>query len=187
VSLEWVEQPLGKSFKNKNRARASKKKKKGHCTMTAQLFCAPGVAFVPSSLVTASFYQVEDDDISVRQVKSKKRVAASLSLPQPGSAKVDRERNEELSDVQIQNNEEKLVNGRVSFDFRFPAGTRNKPCLIRLRVKGSVTMPDGTRSHVDLVSRPTHYFIITTNESQYVFFFVFFFYFLKENFFKKKV
>lgn len=162
-----MEQPLGKSFKNKNRARATKKKKKGHVNMTAQLVCAPGVTFSPSSLVTASFYQVEDDDVVIRQTKTKKRAAASLSVPRGGSGKGEHERSEELSDIQIQNNEGKLVDGRVSFDFRFPAGTRNKPCLIRLHVKGVVTMPDGSRSNVELVSRPTHHIIVTTNESQY--------------------
>ena len=167
VSIEWIQQPLGRSFKNKNRARASKKKKKGHVNMTAQLVCAPGVSFAPSSSVTASFYQVEDDDVVIRQNKAKKRAAASLSVPRGGAGKAERERNEEPSDVQIQNNEGKLVDGRVSFDFRFPAGTRNKPCLIRLHVKGVVTMPDGTRSAVEIVSRPTHHIIVTTNESQY--------------------
>jgi len=79
------------------------------------------------------------------------------------------DRGEELSEVQIQNNEESLMSdGRVSFDFRFPAGTRNKPCLIRLHVTGVVTLPDGSASEpVELVSAPSHRFIILTNEVQY--------------------
>ncbi len=163
VSFEWTEQPLGKSFKNKNRARASKKKKKGHCTMVARVVCAPGVVFTPTSSVTALFYQVEDDDIKVKRTKTKKRSNKRVS-----AATSFHERAEELSDIQIQNNEEQLVAGNVSFDFRFPAGTRNKPCLIRLHVRGVVTLPDGTKSKpVEVISQPSHRFIILTNEVQY--------------------
>jgi hypothetical protein len=161
VSFEWTDQPLGKSFKNKNRARATMKKKKGHVTMVARVVCAPGVKFTPSSSVKALFYQVEDD-VKKPLGKGKKRAKAT------GKATTMHERAEELSEVQIQNNEESLSDGRVSFDFRFPAGTRNKPCLIRLHVTGTVTLPDGSSSGpVELVSAPSHRFIILTNEVQY--------------------
>jgi hypothetical protein len=159
--LDWVDQPLGKSFKNKNRARASKKKKKGHCTMTAKLVCAPGSSFKATSPVTAYFYQLEDDDVSIKPTRTTRK--RTMATP---TASI---RAEELSDVQIHNNVEKLTSDNlVTFDFRFPAGTRNKPCNIRLHVKGVVTLPNGSKSKtVEIVSKPTNRFIITTNECQF--------------------
>lgn len=161
VTLDWVDQPLAKSFKNKNRARATNKKKKGHCTMTARLLCAPGVKFNATSPVTAYFYQVDDEEVVVRKGRSRKRASPTT---------MDSMANEEMSDIQIQNNVERLPKGGnlVTFDFRFPAGTRNKPCSIRLHVTGVVTLADGTKSRpLEIISQPTHRFIITTNECQF--------------------
>ena len=111
--------------------------------------------------MTAHFYQVEDDDVAARKGRATRK--------RPVATPVASVRHEEISDVQIQNNTEKLTkNNLVSFDFRFPAGTRNKPCNIRLHVKGVVTLPDGTKSRaVEIISQPTNRFIITTNECQF--------------------
>jgi len=162
VVLDWVDMPLAKSFKNKNRARATNRKKKGHCTVTAQLVCAPGVSFSPSSAVTAHFYQLEDDDVVLKAKKGKSRKRSTPTA----TAMV---RAEELSDIQIQNNVEKMSrNNQVTFDLRFPAGTRNKPCHIRLHVKGVITLPDGSKSQpVEIVSVPSNHIIVTTNECQF--------------------
>lgn len=159
VTLDWIDQPLPRSFKNKNRARANKKKKRGHCTMSAKVICAPGVQFTATSPVTAHFYWAEDD-----QVKAKRGGAAAGKKRDASSSVVESQR---ISDIQIQNNIEKLVNGKVSFDFRFPVGTKNKPCCIRLHVNGVVTLRDGTKQNLEIISEPTHRFIVTTNESQY--------------------
>ncbi len=165
VSLVWVSQPLPRSFKNKNRARLTNKKKKGHCTLQAELLKAPGVSFVATTPVTASFYTHGED-----------RVASATAKRGKGRHKRPAEeiRGAELeqrSDIQIQNNVEHLEHDRVTFNFRFPAGTRNKPCSIRLHVRGMLTTTgaDGqTRSQeVNVLSEPTHCFIVTTNECQY--------------------
>ncbi len=172
VSLAWVSQPLAKSFKNKNRARVTNKKKKGHCTMQAQLLKAPGVRFSATSQVTAYFY-IGADDVSPTTAtsasgsgsatRSDRRRRTSKRTSEDAASSMDHR-----SDVQIQNNVEKLAaDGTVSFNFRFPAGTRNKPCSIRLHVRGTVETADGARSEVDVLSEPTHRFIVTTNECQY--------------------
>lgn len=160
VSLVWVTQPLPRSFKNKNRARITNKKKKGHCSMQAQLVKAPGVEFVPTSQVTAYFYLNAEEHAS-KTAKARSRRGTKRTKDQAAQQQLER------SDVQIQNNVEELEDDRVTFNFRFPAGTRNKPCSIRLHVRGLVHMADGTKREVEVLSEPTHRFIVTTNECQY--------------------
>lgn len=150
VTIDWIDQPLSRSFKNKNRAKRKEGKKvKGNCVMVAKTFCAPGVTFTPTSAVTAQFYCTAADALPTRS----KRVVSG---------------EEKLMDFVIENNVEKMSpNGEVMFDFRFRSGTRNKPCSIKLRCKGIVTCLDGRKEEVELVSKPTNKFIIITNESQF--------------------
>lgn len=74
----------------------------------------------------------------------------------------------EGSSVTIQNETEPLgPMGAATLHVRFPAGTRCKPGLLRVRVPGVVTLPDGSQHEITLVSKPSNPFIITTNECQW--------------------
>lgn len=133
VKLVFTDVPLPKGFKNKNRARSTgTRKKQGHVTMTAEVFCAPGVTFQPSTEVRGSFYR-GDQQVSIK----------------------------------LQNNEAELDDNRVRFNFRFPAGTRNKPLTLRLEVEGVVRLNDGREIRHTLVSNHTNELIVTTNECQW--------------------
>lgn len=170
ISLVWETQPLARSFKNKNRARATFKKKKGHCSLHAQLVKAPGVKFRATSSVTAYFY-LNLDEPSIGAWGKKKTKKSTAPARNRQSTKRTAEDalapKDQRTDVQIQNNVANLEDDRVSFNFRFPAGTRNKPCSIRLHVRGVIETSDGAQCEVDVVSEPTHRFIVTTNECQY--------------------
>lgn len=65
VKFVWTDQPLAKSFKNKNRARASNKNKMAHVNMKATIILSPGYSFSPSGPATARFY-TGDEESSVQ-------------------------------------------------------------------------------------------------------------------------
>ena len=130
--------PLSQSFKNKNRARQVNAKKKAHCTMQASLLTSPRTTFYSKNSVVAEFNTKEDDSGNSERIN-------------------------------LQNEVEQMKRGEVvSFNFRFPVGTRCKPAELKLQVDGVATLPGSPHKiNHTIHSGPSHCYIVTTNECQW--------------------